>query len=807
MKNFLRVFLSLTALAGCAPQGVTVQRVEPGDKCPAGGIELFTNGKDSQLFCNGTPGKNGSSGQMGDEGPGGADGGDGLVSLVTQQPLPNGDSRCPRGGVEVSSGLDTNRDGTLASTEVTATSVVCNADDNARPGSLVPPAGANGTATLKANGGLGDGGIGGPGGGFDFGMSSGTNGGHVKLWRTGHADATFTRPTPPAPEFGATPLAITTDTTLLYANEPSSVNAGTYFVSSAGLFLSTGPNTRPKEVTGLSVAAGVTLTFPTGASTIAFGGSCRIDGTLKATRVNAVAQMRSFTFICGDAVFSSSSRVAFNGSAAEESFDLTVFSQGSILALGSIDTSGATNAQGEARRAGDVRLSSVQGQLFVSGSVRANGGSGTNVGQGRAGNLNLLGRFGVFNDATLEANAGTLTSNGEFIGTEAGGTIVLLAPGEQGEVRNRGAITANGASLLTANCSGCFGGNGGTIRFDTAHAGLTNDAALTALGGPGTNAGGSGGYIEFRLGSSEGGIGVPGSLLVSGSLDVSGGAGSNGGQGGSVGATVLSAAATGAELVFLGYERAEVNGGDGLSGGNAGHVQLFQNQQYSSRAAGGAVVNTLAIAAHGGTGVMGSRSVGGQGGRVTFDTQSDVEPPNATWEVVLNSGAIDVRGGAGESGGSGGFMQVFGRVGVTSSADFDARGGLSGTVGSASGGSMTLRSLAGRVTSSGAIELSAGSSMVAGADVFGAGAGELYVEGARVAFSSTVRAVGGAVDTATATGGPGGFVTLRSNDGRPSDVSTMAPGGIVVSGGAGLVRGSAGAVTIDDFLVTPQWTR
>jgi len=805
MKNLLRVFLSLTALAGCAPQGVTVQRVEPGDKCPAGGIELFTNGKDSQLFCNGTPGKNGSAGQMGGEGPGGADGGDGLVSLVTQRPLGNGDSRCPRGGIEVSSGLDTNHDGTLASTEVTASSVVCNADDNARPGSLVPPSGANGSATLAANGGPGDGGAGGPGGGFDFGMQSGTNGGHVKLWRTGHADATFTRPTPPAPELGATPLNVTTDTTILYAGEPSSVNAGTYFVASNGLFLAQGNNLAPKQVTGLSVAAGATLTLSTGASSFSFSGSCRIDGTLKGVRVNTVGP-RVLRLVCADAVLSPSSRIDLKATTMDDSYDFTLLSSGSVLALGAIDTSGATNALGEARRAGDVRLS-AQGQLFVSGSVRANGGSGINVGQGRAGNLTLLGWLGLFNEATLEANAGALTSNGEFLGTEAGGSITLQTPDNAGELRNRGAITANGASLLTASCSGCFGGNGGTIRLETAHAGLINDAPLTALGGRGTTGGGSGGSIELRLGTSEGPVGVAGSMLVSGSLDVSGGAGTSGGQGGSVTAYLEGATATGAELVFLGYERAEANGGDGVSGGNAGHVALFQNQQYSSHAAGGAVVNTLALVAHGGTGVMGSRSVGGQGGRVTFDTQSDVEPPNATWEVALNSGAIDVRGGAGESGGSGGFLQVFGRVGVTSSADFDARGGLSGTVGSASGGSMTLRSLTGRLTSSGAIDLSAGSSMAAGADVFGAGAGELYVEGARVAFSSTVRAVGGAVDTATATGGPGGFVTLRSNDGRPSDVTTPAPAGIVVSGGAGLVRGTAGAVSIDDFLVTPQWTR
>ncbi len=67
----------------------------------------------------------GCSGDDGRNGTNGADGTNGLTSLVNQTALAVGNANCRNGGVQVDSGVDTNSDGTLAASEVTATEYVC----------------------------------------------------------------------------------------------------------------------------------------------------------------------------------------------------------------------------------------------------------------------------------------------------------------------------------------------------------------------------------------------------------------------------------------------------------------------------------------------------------------------------------------------------------------------------------------------------------------------------------------------------------------------------------------------------------
>ncbi|KZN54380.1 hypothetical protein N474_01315 [Pseudoalteromonas luteoviolacea CPMOR-2] len=75
--------------------------------------------------CNGDDGAQGIAGSNGTDGSTGKDGNAGLSSLVEQSALPMGDSKCFFGGIAITSGLDTNSDGNLSSSETTQSNVVC----------------------------------------------------------------------------------------------------------------------------------------------------------------------------------------------------------------------------------------------------------------------------------------------------------------------------------------------------------------------------------------------------------------------------------------------------------------------------------------------------------------------------------------------------------------------------------------------------------------------------------------------------------------------------------------------------------
>ncbi|NVJ61162.1 MAG: alkaline phosphatase [Gammaproteobacteria bacterium] len=61
-----------------------------------------------------------------DDGTDGQDGSNGLTSLVSQTALSVGNANCPNGGTQIDSGVDTNNNGTLDSSEITSTSFNCN---------------------------------------------------------------------------------------------------------------------------------------------------------------------------------------------------------------------------------------------------------------------------------------------------------------------------------------------------------------------------------------------------------------------------------------------------------------------------------------------------------------------------------------------------------------------------------------------------------------------------------------------------------------------------------------------------------
>ena len=140
------------ALAACANSGsdggtaganglASVTQEAPGKDCPAGGTRIATgidsNGNgtldpdevtSSQVVCSGAAGKEGAAGADGQDGQNGANGGS--PSLLRLDPESAG-ANCASGGTRIQSGLDTNANGTLDASEVTATRYVCNGANGA----------------------------------------------------------------------------------------------------------------------------------------------------------------------------------------------------------------------------------------------------------------------------------------------------------------------------------------------------------------------------------------------------------------------------------------------------------------------------------------------------------------------------------------------------------------------------------------------------------------------------------------------------------------------------------------------------
>ncbi|MFZ5442260.1 MAG: hypothetical protein ACOZQL_19785 [Myxococcota bacterium] len=754
---------------GCEQQSVKIEKVEAGSECPNGGLRLFVNNKPPEVVCNGTNGNNG------------------VQTLVTQTAVPNGDARCPRGGAEVSSGADnggnggTANDGVLQSGEVTSTSVICNGDDGARVGSFDPPGGAPGTATIRANGGEGSSGMGGPAGRISISQSP-TFGGHVKVWKTGRASAAFTVPTPLDPVLGDAPLRITTDTTIPYSIDPTTIAAGSPYMNEYGLFFSQGQALPPKPVTGLTVAATATLTLPllyTLYDNDALD-TCRIDGkvTWDHTMTGTV-----FGLLCGELVFSATSSVDAVGAGNQPRVSARFEAQGGhLLALGPIDASAdpMSEAQG-----GVITLHGLS--LYVTGNLKANGYAGGSI---------------QLSSALTLANRGQLTARGVPTGTRGGrgGEVSLWVGSAFGELRNGGDIDVSG-SINT--CGECSGGSGGRVVLSTRSTALINDANLSARGGEGDQ-GGNGGQIQLSIGGESSRGGLPGSMLVSGNLDVSAGSGGSGSIGGNITLSGNDAMADGAEIILLGYASLEANGGRGTPGGAGGDIDVLQTG--GGRPAG-AVLTTADFSARGGETLPSAPSLmmGGSGGNIQLATASVLVSEASTWELLRVTGTLDVSGAQGPMGGHSGTVLLRSLRNATLAGTFTARGGTATGENGGNGGPVEAMALAGDLDNTANIDVSAGNSGGVIASSPGRG-GRVGLAGFTVSNSGTHRARGGSGNTSGGTGGSGGTILFASSPGHTTRNTVMAPDGIDVSGGAAATKGLSGIVSVDGVIVTGSWT-
>lgn len=800
-KTLLTAALVTLAFAGCRPEEFTLERLDPGADCANGGVRLTVPGKAPQVVCDGKSGTNGTNGTNGADGTTGTNGTNGAVSLTTQTPIDTGDVRCPAGGVLVSSGLDsggdggTPNDGTLQAGEVQSSTVVCNGGTGAVLTDLTPPGGAAGTHTLKVNSGTGtangntsNAGI------ISIGHQTPSRGGAVLAWKTGQADTSFTAPDLGAVDPGAKPLNITTNTTLPFFANGLVVDAGVVFASNDGIYEAQSDGGFPVRFTSLNVAAGATLTLPPVGYTFERG--CRVAGTLVGTRDNTFSNYLSL--YCADIQLASTSNVHgdFDGFSFQASSRI-----GDLVAAGTIDVS-ATAAQG-----GGVTLSGAQA-LYATGTIKSNGGVSNLATAG--GTINLTGYKAVKVKGTIEANGSDTAFDGESAASGGPGGALYINQTYLGTFERNGpvvlgaTITLKGGKITnTTGCTpgDCIGGNGGRVQVATTSS-VTLSGTWNLRGGDAPLGwGGTGGEAAARIIGSYGPT-ARGDLLVSADIDATGGDGDNGGQGGNLAFNTLDAPQAGTAIVLLGYASFEAKGGFGGHGGAGGRVNFFElNNSWDNATPSGAIINQVDVTATGGESMS---SMGAFGGSISIAMELDTNVLYATWETTSNSGHLDVSGGRGVVGGTGGAVTLRGAKGLTQTGAIDSKGGPGTTQGGGGGGNVGLISGFGTIINSAQINTSGG---IAGGGpvLFPGHGGSVVLIGQHSQNAGALLAKGGVADLMTGTGGNGGFVAITSEEGT-STITVPAPAGIDVSGGTAATPGLGGMVNIDGKPATSDWT-
>jgi hypothetical protein len=272
-------------------------------------------------------------------------------------------------------------------------------------------------------------------------------------------------------------------------------------------------------------------------------------------------------------------------------------------------------------------------------------GSVTNIADGSVldkGSLDLRTSKTILNDGTIiTRGTDTTVATGGW-----GGSIYLWA---DTAIVNRGTIDSSGGT-------GLDGGKAAIIELHGV-AGIWNAGPLTTKGGTGTeNEGGHGARIVFNT------YGWQSLLYNSGTLNSSGGDGPGGG-GSASGSTLYAGVEwdyacgafvnSGNLIANGGIATTDGNGGTGANywaGGDAPHVL---------GAFGCNLLNSGTIEMKGGAG-KGSGNSGGDGGELyvwtamDYDYYDNVIGPGS----ILFGGSLAADGGSGETGGSGGYVQL-----------------------------------------------------------------------------------------------------------------------------------------------------
>jgi len=395
-----------------------------------------------------------------------------------------------------------------------------------------------------------------------------------------------------------------------------------------------------------------------------------------------------------------------------------------VVNYGTIDTSGGTSDTGAGGNSTHYAFEAYvdYGDFYSSGIVRMNGGDG---GNGNGGD-------GGWSWVETASTGNTVDRNGDII--------------ISGTWEAKGGKGTNG--------------NGGTLSYmgfkTDAMGKVYVNATMSIKGGNGTGAtsiGGSADGIDFISDNSPGSVDVatPGKIRIAGHYDLRGGDGDlNGSSGG-----YLEVYSYGSTTAFQGTDVeliipvALMSGGTGSAkGGDASSWALEAYTfapQYPNIVSGttntntvpsGSIVNQANIQAQGGK-ATGAAGTGGMGGYVELIT-------TVTWwlnpafadatTTVLNSGTIDISGGAGNTGGNAygtpadGWDSLYLEAqNVTNTGTIKANGGT-GILQGGDGAQITVNSLDVTTPSvnTGTVQTVKGAGTTPGAD------GEQYFDGALV---------------------------------------------------------------------------
>ncbi|MCP4626545.1 MAG: hypothetical protein GY850_24025 [bacterium] len=703
----------------------------------------------------------------------------------------------------------------------------CSMSSSGNPGDEVPLALEQFIITTTGGDGLGSEGYdgnGGNGGKIDIELDYGS-GGDVKILDTGAADAGFTFPSPVTTYLGDNPLIVAADTTVEVVTEMPEVIGTPYMVDSYyNLFLATAGEDFPDydgEVTGISVAAGATLTlglnyyYYTANDTAAFS----IENDIHNAGTITVAKLAD-GISTGGLYFGYNEYGNYYGEAGS-SIDLTGIADdaaapagtdggdGGWLWLyckffynqGSIDTSGASDENGG--EAGEVWIR-ADFASYNTGNITATGGQGT-AGYGGDGDYIIIKpRDGHnYNSGALDISGGAGTTSGG----NAGDSIMLKGTEDGGgDVLNTGDMTANGGNGVSGP-----GGDGEKIALIGYGGSMISSGNMTATGGTSTEAsGGEGGKLEIYTDEGEGYPGGDlevGNIELSGNIDLSGGTGTYGGKGGNL-RIYLDAEdfPLGQNLILYGYTNINTNGGDGKTGGGkGGSIEVLNDESEIDNTDGpsGGVINRADIDTSGG-GVTGDESGGGgNGGNVTMETEDESGPLGVLdAEVAINYGNIIMNGGNGiDHGGDSGEFSLYGFNRAENNGAVTANGG-DATAGYGGGGcskGIEILSDAGSAVNTKTITAEGGGAL--GFEAYAGDGGCIDIVGSSADNSGNLSNAGGDANITDGYGGSSDFVFIHGE--YESTVNTATS--IDVSPGAGFEPGEHGIVVIGGFNVTDTW--
>jgi hypothetical protein len=646
-------------------------------------------------------------------------------------------------------------------------------------------------------------------------------------------NASFT-PTAAAPNLGANPVNITANKTipldpLFPGGDPG---AGEPYMLSGdpSLYISDGNGNPADDITatGLSVAAGATLTLPLnfGGTTaeLDFSDDVANNGTITTLDVNPTQRgglVLSFFSYYGGSAIDTSGTVPGQSGGDIALWTAAFVPNAGFYNRGAINTAGAADAGGTGGNGGSVEIAAWE-PFENSGPITTAGGDGGAGDGGVGGYVDIMSGVGhLYNSGAINSTGGDGTASGGW-----GGDVSMISAtaGETGgELRNSAAVSAAGGKG-----AGGSGGDGGYIALVALSADLFNNAALNSAGGDTSEATSGGGWGgDIIVASAPGSItaGPAGNLLLAGNIDSSGGnaLATGSGNGGDGGIVVVGVDASGSfsgitglpppttqRLALFSHGNIDTSGGSGNQGGDGGYVDVANDGERWDAGlpgfvddVGGDVTNQAAITTRGGSVAAGASTTpawGGFGGEVYLYGDIDTTVTNPAAERVTNSGGIDTSGGDSlaltlDSGPNAGIIDLYTTNDVTNTGALTGNGGsdavdddnLATGFGHGASGNFYLEAITATATNSGVINANGGDGEAQGGD----GAGEVYLGVEQVVNSAHISVRGGDADTALAGsfGGDGGDIWMDDAD-TPDNTGTLD-----VSGGAGDTPGAGGTIT------------